>query len=223
MPATLVGMTRPRGRPAHPDVLTPAEWSVLDLYRHGLSQPQIASLRGTNEEAVRFHLRNIRDKLGTESVRDLRTWTGIPAGSAMANSARRARRFSQMETSLSLGPIGQIALLCRSAAQTEVWYREKLGLRHLYTYGPLVIFDCDGTRLYFREVPEAEWRPGSTIYFVVADITTAHAQLTEAGIAFSGAPHLIHRHDDGTEEWMAFFTDLDENSLALMSRVRPAG
>ncbi|MGI8928819.1 MAG: hypothetical protein ACR2H0_05070 [Candidatus Limnocylindrales bacterium] len=46
--------TRGRGRPPHPDVLTPAEWSVLDLYRHGLSRRAIAELRRTSEYAVRY-------------------------------------------------------------------------------------------------------------------------------------------------------------------------
>ena len=30
---------------------------------------------------------------------------------------------------------------------------------------------------------------------------------------------MIHRHDDGTEEWMAFFADPFGNTLALMSQV----
>ena len=34
------------------------------------------------------------------------------------------------------------------------------------------------------------------------------------------AAHLIHRHEDGTEEWMAFFNDLEGRPLALMARVR---
>jgi methylmalonyl-CoA/ethylmalonyl-CoA epimerase len=32
---------------------------------------------------------------------------------------------------------------------------------------------------------------------------------------------MIHRHPDGTEEWMAFFEDPDGGVLALMSRVAP--
>jgi methylmalonyl-CoA/ethylmalonyl-CoA epimerase len=30
-----------------------------------------------------------------------------------------------------------------------------------------------------------------------------------------------HRHEDGTEEWMAFFKDRDGNILEIMSQVRP--
>jgi len=47
-------------------------------------------------------------------------------------------------------------------------------------------------------------------------------ELRARGIAFRGAPHSIHRHPDGTEEWMAFFDDVDGSPLALMSRVAPA-
>lgn len=40
------------------------------------------------------------------------------------------------------------------------------------------------------------------------------------GVAFTHAPHMIHRHDDGTEEWMAFFTDNEERPLAIMAQVK---
>jgi methylmalonyl-CoA/ethylmalonyl-CoA epimerase len=32
---------------------------------------------------------------------------------------------------------------------------------------------------------------------------------------------MIFKHEDGTEEWMAFFRDPDQNLLALMSQVKP--
>jgi methylmalonyl-CoA/ethylmalonyl-CoA epimerase len=31
---------------------------------------------------------------------------------------------------------------------------------------------------------------------------------------------MIHRHEDGTEEWMAFFEDDDARPLAIMTQVR---
>jgi hypothetical protein len=34
-------------------------------------------------------------------------------------------------------------------------------------------------------------------------------------------PHMIHRHDDGTEEWMAFFKDNDGRPLGVMSQAKP--
>ena len=35
------------------------------------------------------------------------------------------------------------------------------------------------------------------------------------------AVHMIFKHPDGMEEWMAFFEDCDGGLLALMSQVRP--
>jgi hypothetical protein len=32
-------------------------------------------------------------------------------------------------------------------------------------------------------------------------------------------PYMIHRHEDGTEEWMAFFKDIDGRPLGVMARV----
>jgi methylmalonyl-CoA/ethylmalonyl-CoA epimerase len=61
----------------------------------------------------------------------------------------------------------------------------------------------------------------SVLYFSVSDIHTATASLRARGVPFRGEPHLIHRHDDGTGEWMSFFADPEGNTLALMSQVKP--
>jgi DNA-binding CsgD family transcriptional regulator/catechol 2,3-dioxygenase-like lactoylglutathione lyase family enzyme len=213
---------RARGRSRHPDVLTPSEWSVLDMYRHGLARRVIARMRGTSEYAVRYHLRNAADKLGLRSTRDLRHWQGSPASSPMKANALRARRFRSMESGLQLGDLAQVSMLCRSAEQTEAWYRDILRLPHIFTFGPLVFFDMNGTRLYFRQVPEAEFRLSSTLYFAVADINVTTDLLKDRGVKFQGAPHMIYK-DDATavEEWFSFFEDPDGNTLALLARVAP--
>ena len=51
------------------------------------------------------------------------------------------------------------------------------------------------------------------------DINAAYDELAERGVVFEGAPHMIFRHPDGTEEWMAFFPDPDGHLLAIMSQV----
>ena len=61
----------------------------------------------------------------------------------------------------------------------------------------------------------------SILYFRVEDIRRAHEQLQERGAEFVQVPHMIHRHGDGTEEWMAFFKDPDGRPLAIMSQVNP--
>ena len=214
--ASLPGMARRgRGRPAHPDVLTPAEWTVLNLWRHGLSMRKIAALRRISLYGVRYHLRNIAGKIGVEGTQTLRAWPGFPATSALA-----ARRNEPMSDQLELGRLGQVSMYVRSAPAAEAWYRDVLGLRHLYTFGDLVFFDLDGIRLYIHAVPDDDWKPSSILYFKVPDVHAAHAALLARDVRFRGAPHLIHRDEaTGTEEWMAFFDDPDGNMLAVMARV----
>ncbi len=100
------------------------------------------------------------------------------------------------------------------------FYRDTLGIRHLFTFGTLAFFDCGGVRLMLGlpEKPEFD-NPGSVLYFKVDDIRAAHATLEGRGVAFEGAPHLIAKMPDH-ELWMAFFRDSEANMLALMAEVR---
>jgi catechol 2,3-dioxygenase-like lactoylglutathione lyase family enzyme len=124
-----------------------------------------------------------------------------------------------MTASVALSRIGQVSLLVRDVAAAERFYRDVLGLPHLFTFGDLAFFDCAGTRLFVRAVTEAEWRPSSIVYFRVDDIAAAAAALVEADVVVTGHPQVIHRDEAaGVEEWMAFFEDPDGNTLALMSR-----
>jgi methylmalonyl-CoA/ethylmalonyl-CoA epimerase len=59
------------------------------------------------------------------------------------------------------------------------------------------------------------------IYFKVADIHGVHAQLTARGVAFSAAPHLVHRAAT-YDLWLGEFKDPDGNMLALMAEVPKA-
>ncbi|HTM76793.1 MAG TPA: VOC family protein [Devosia sp.] len=125
-----------------------------------------------------------------------------------------------MANSTELGRIGQVSRTVGDIAASVAWYRDALGLPHLYTYGELAFFDCGGLRLYLQQ--QAEPAPNeSVLYFQVTDIAAAHAALSANGVSFTDAPHRIHTHADGTEEWMAFFTDLEGRALALMAQVRP--
>lgn len=205
------------GRPRHPDILTPAEWEIVDAVRHGMPDRDIARRRGTSRDAVKFHLSNARAKLGLPSRQALRQWPGIPAGSPLYQRSR-----NPVTTPFSLGPIGQIALTVASLESAEPFYRDVLGLKHLYTFGNLSFFDCHGTRLFITATNNASHdKNHSIIYFQVPDIIAAHASLLARGVSFDGAPHMIHRHEDGTEEWMAFFHDPDGNTLAIMAQARP--
>jgi DNA-binding CsgD family transcriptional regulator/catechol 2,3-dioxygenase-like lactoylglutathione lyase family enzyme len=206
-----------RGRPRHPDILTPAEWSTVDSVRHGMSNRQIARRRGVSLDAVKFHVANALMKLGLTSRAQLRDWTGVPADSALAR-----RGPETMAAGVQLGAIGQISRPVSDVPRAVDWYGNVLGLPHLYTFGDLAFFDCAGTRL-FLSLPEDGAKPQepSILYFRVPDIHAAYEELRARGVGFTSAPHLIHRHESGMEEWMAFFEDPDGHPLALMAQVEP--
>jgi DNA-binding CsgD family transcriptional regulator/catechol 2,3-dioxygenase-like lactoylglutathione lyase family enzyme len=204
-----------RGRPRHADILTPSEWRTVHAVQHGMTNVEIARRRRISVNAVKFHLSNALAKLGLADRKALKAWFRAPRDGALEARGRKLVTESQ---SLALGPIGQIARTVSNIQVSETWYREMLGVRHLYTFGTLAFFDCGGTRLMLSEEKGGVAKE-SIFYLRVPDIAAAHAQLRERGVKFTHAPHMIHRHADGTEEWMAFFTDPDERPLGLMAAV----
>jgi len=56
-----------RGRPRHPDILTPREWEVLELLRQRLSNEQIAERLGVTHDGAKYHVSQILSKLGVTS------------------------------------------------------------------------------------------------------------------------------------------------------------
>ena len=206
---------RRRGRPPHDDLLTPAEWRIANAVRHGMTSRQIATRRGISVEAVKYHVANILQKLSLKDRKALRQWHGAPK-----DSAHNSQEKNMTDTTIApdqLGPIGQIARNVDNIETAERWYRDVLGLPHLFTFGNMAFFDCDGTRLMLTETENDDEAP-SVLYFRVSDIEATHAVLTKNGVDFINAPHMIHKHEDGVEEWMAFLNDPQGRSLGLMSQ-----
>jgi len=201
-------MTGIRGRPRHGDVLTPAEWAVVEFVRHGLTNRAIAARQGVSMDAVKFHVANALAKLGLTSRKDLRKWTGVRVESAL-----KGREMDMSD--IALGSLGQVSRSVSDIEAATAFYRDTLGLPHLFTFGELAFFDCGGTRLYLQQ---DEMKPESILYFRVSDIHATHRELEAKGAKFVSAPHMIHKHADGTEEWMAFFEDPDGRPLALMAQ-----
>ena len=117
----------------------------------------------------------------------------------------------------ALGPIGQIALTISDLDRAVNFYRDHLGLKHLFNAPPsLAFFACDTVRLMLSRPEQGEpQRTGSVIYFKVPDIEHAHRVLTGRGVQFEAQPHRVARMPNH-ELWMAFFRDPDGNLLALM-------
>ncbi|MEM7281884.1 MAG: LuxR C-terminal-related transcriptional regulator [Pseudomonadota bacterium] len=207
--------SRTRGRPRHDDILTPAEWRIVHATQHGLTNREIARRCNISVDAVKFHVANITSKLDLSNKKAIREWFRIPKTAALNQTE------PNMEA-LSLGPIGQISRTVSDIKVAEDWYSNTLGLTHLYTFGTLAFFDCAGTRLFLSE-DENGAGTESVIYLSVPDIQMAKLELANRGIEFVSEPHLIHTHEDGTEEWMAFFNDPDGRPLGIMSQVQPLG
>ena len=115
--------------------------------------------------------------------------------------------------------LGQVARTTTNHASALAWYRDILGLPELYTFGNLSFFDLGGVRLMLGE-DDGSGRSESILYLRVPDIHARQALLEGRGVTFTHAPHMVHRHEDGTEEWMAFFEDNEQRPLALMAQVR---
>ena len=120
-----------------------------------------------------------------------------------------------------LRTIGQISMRATDLPRAVAFYRDVLGVRHLFDAGPtLSFFDCDGVRLMLSPAEQPEFdHPGSVLYFRVDDIHEAFRTLTARGAVFIDQPHLIARLPDH-ELWMTFFRDSEGNTLALMGEVR---
>jgi methylmalonyl-CoA/ethylmalonyl-CoA epimerase len=123
------------------------------------------------------------------------------------------------DRSLHLNQIGQITVNARDLPRATAFYRDVLGMRHLFSSGPMAFFDCGGIRLMLAlpEKPEFD-HPGSILYFKVADIEEAHRTLAAQEVRIESPPHLVaklDRHD----LWLGFFRDSEDNLLALMSEV----
>ena len=120
---------------------------------------------------------------------------------------------------MQLSSIRQIATTVQDVERAVAFYRDRLGLPLLFQAPPkLAFFDCAGVRLMLAEPSPGEEVHGraSVLYFRVDDIQAAHRALTDRGVEFRGAPHVIAKMPDH-ELWLAEFRDPDGNALALMS------
>ena len=122
--------------------------------------------------------------------------------------------------SFGLSTIGQIAVNAHDLERATNFYRDSLGMKHLFSVPPkMAFFDCDGLRLMLSlpEKPEFD-HPSSVLYFKVENIQQASQTLHDRGVQFVEQPLLVANM--GTYDlWMAFFRDSENNLLALMSEV----
>ena len=118
---------------------------------------------------------------------------------------------------LNQSRIGQIAVTCKDVGRASAFYRDVLGLRHLFDAGPkLSFFDCGGVRLMLTtaERPQDD-HPGSILYYFVNDIDGVHRELAGKGVTFVDEPHVIARMPDH-DLWLTSFDDSEGNTMGVM-------
>jgi len=122
--------------------------------------------------------------------------------------------------SFGLSTIGQIAVNAHDLDRAVGFYRDQLGMKHLFSVPPkMAFFDCDGLRLMLSlpEKPEFD-HPSSILYFKVDNILQAAQTLTDRGVQFEEQPVFV-ANMGAYDLWIGFFRDSENNLLALMSEV----
>jgi methylmalonyl-CoA/ethylmalonyl-CoA epimerase len=120
-----------------------------------------------------------------------------------------------------LSQIGQVAVTVGDLERATAFYRERLGMKYLFTANGMAFFDSDGIRLMLAR-PEAPAPVGtnSVIYFKVGDIHEAYKTLSGRGVRFDERPELAAKTEQ-FDLWLACFKDSENNNLCLMSEVQP--
>ena len=120
--------------------------------------------------------------------------------------------------SLAESRIAQIAIVCKDVERAKAYYRDVLGLPHLFDAPPgLSFLQCGSVRLMLARA-ENEAAGTSTLYFLVSDIEHAAQRLAARGAQVK-PPHLIAKMPDH-ELWLAEFSDSEGNVMALMEEKR---
>lgn len=119
-----------------------------------------------------------------------------------------------------LSTIAQIAVNAHDIDRASNFYRDTLGMKHLFSFPPeLAFFDCDGVRLMLSLPDKPEFDHASSIlYFKVTDIQQAADTLISRGVQFEEAPAFV-ANMGSYDLWIGAFRDSENNLLALMSEV----
>ena len=119
-----------------------------------------------------------------------------------------------MAAELQLDRIAQVGMMVKDLDAAVAFYRDKLGVKHLFTAPGMAFFDVGGIRLMLGQAT-GEYPPATFLYYKVDDIDSAAATLKARGVVQVEAPELAHRAP-GMELWLAQFKDQDGNVVFLM-------
>jgi methylmalonyl-CoA/ethylmalonyl-CoA epimerase len=116
----------------------------------------------------------------------------------------------------------QVAQRAEDLPRAVAFYEKLLGMPVSARFDPpgLAFFVLGDTRLLLER-----GAPSALIYLGVDDVHATVEQLRLAGVAIQSESRVIYSHEDdtlgpaGTDEWMAFITDGEGNTVGLVSRL----
>lgn len=129
------------------------------------------------------------------------------------------------DSKVAFTKIRQIAIPVREITEATRFYRDTLGMRHLFDAPPaLSFFDCGGVQLMLAG-PEGQGKDGdqqhAVLFYDVSDIKATHAKVKSSGAKSLEEPRIIARMK-GREIWISSVSDGQGNVVGLMSDVPEA-
>ena len=113
--------------------------------------------------------------------------------------------------------VAQIAIAIQDLERAKSFYRDVLGLKHLFDAPPgLSFFQCGETRLMLSRPEGPETAGNSILYYGVEDVDGAYRAMQAHGVAFDEAPRCIAQVE-GRDIWLAICRDSEDNLLGLIS------
>lgn len=115
----------------------------------------------------------------------------------------------------------QVAMYAEDLSRARDFYAALTGTGPAAEFPGLLFFDLDGVRLLLDSKA-----PRSMLYLEVDDVRAAVQALPE-GATLTTEPHVIFTHQDdtlgpaGRDEWQAFLTDTEGNTVGLVSQSAP--
>ena len=119
----------------------------------------------------------------------------------------------------------QVAQHADDLTRAQTFYTRLLGQEPAGVFDPpgLVFYRLDSVRLMLDRAA-----PSALLYLAVPDVRETVERLRAEGVTVQAEPHVIFSHRDdtlgpaGTDEWMAFITDSEGNTVGLVSQ-SPSG
>ena len=113
--------------------------------------------------------------------------------------------------------LAQIAIPVEDLERAKAFYRDVLGLPHLFDAPPgLAFFQCGETRLMLSRPEGREANASSILYYGVEDVAAACGEMEGKGVAFEEPPRKI-AEVDGKPIHLAICRDGEGNLLGLIS------